>query len=82
VGQSRKRVGADGKTRYTAYYDDLRGRRRSAGTYPSRKDADHAWQTAETDLRAGRPGDPARPNHLHQLRHAALVPTPRPGTHH
>jgi integrase len=84
VGQSRKRVGADGKARYTAYYDDLRGRRRSAGTYPSRKDADHAWQTAETDLRAGRPGDPATgritfTNYVtqHWFPHHVLEPTTR-----
>ena len=36
MGQSRKRVGGDGKARYTAYYDDVTGRRRSAGTFASR----------------------------------------------
>ena len=84
MGQSRKRVGVDGKPRYTAYYEDLRGRRRSAGTYPSRKDADRAWQTAETDLRAGRPWDPATGRitftsyvRLHWFPHHVLEPTTR-----
>jgi len=84
VGHSRKRVGVDGRPRYTAYYDDLRGRRRSAGTYPSRKDADRAWHTAETDLRAGRPGDPATGRitftsyvRLHWFPHHVLEPTTR-----
>ena len=57
MGQSRKRVIANGDTRYTAYYTDLRGQRRSAGTYPSRRAADSAWQTAEAQLGAGQPGD-------------------------
>ena len=57
MGQSRKRVGANGACRYTAYYDDARGRRRSAGTFATRKDADRAWQRAEALQAAGRPGD-------------------------
>jgi integrase len=60
MGQSRRRTGGDGKVRYTAYYDDLRGTRRSAGTYPSRKAADRAWQRAESKVAEGRAGDPAR----------------------
>jgi integrase len=60
VGQSRKRIGTDGKPRYTAYYDDLRGRRRSAGTFSSKKLAEKAWQKAEADLAAGKIGDPRR----------------------
>jgi hypothetical protein len=42
MGQSRKRIGTDGQPRYTAYYDDLAGRRRSAGTFASKKQADRA----------------------------------------
>jgi integrase len=60
VGQSRKRIGKDGSARYTAYYDDIRGARRSAGTYPTRKAADRAWQRAEAKVAEGRAGDPAR----------------------
>src|SRR3954447_18363024 len=58
MGQTRKRTGIDGRPRYTAYYDDARGRRRSAGTYPSRRSADIAWQEEEARQRAGRPGNP------------------------
>ncbi|WP_375504807.1 tyrosine-type recombinase/integrase [uncultured Jatrophihabitans sp.] len=64
MGQSRKRIGADGKARYTAYYDDVTGRRRSVGTYPSRRDADRAWQRAETDATAGRHTDSGRSRQL------------------
>lgn len=56
MGQSRKRTVAGGKVRYTAYYDDLRGRRRSAGTFSTRKAADSAWRDAEALQHAG-PGD-------------------------
>jgi integrase len=60
MGHARKRIGADGKPHYTAYYDDIRGRRRSAGTFATRKRADKAWQRAETKVAEGRAGDPAR----------------------
>lgn len=60
VGFSRKRGGRNGRVRYTAYYKDLKGRERSAGTFPNKKDADKAWQRAETQLAEGRVGDPAR----------------------
>ena len=60
MGFARKRVGKDGKTRYTATYVDLRGSIRSAGTFASEKTADQAWQKAEVELRQGRIGDPAR----------------------
>ena len=64
MGQSRKRIGADGKARYTAYFDDVTGRRRSVGTFPSRRDADRAWQRAETDATAGRLTDSGRSRQL------------------
>lgn len=57
MGYSRKRVGRDGRPRYTAYYWDLKGRERSAGTFANKKDADKAWQAAETKLAEGRIGD-------------------------
>lgn len=60
VGFSRRRVGKDGKARYTAYYVDVKGQERSAGTYGSKKKADKAWQDAETKVAEGRVGDPAR----------------------
>jgi integrase len=82
MGQSRKRIGADGKPRYTAYYTDLRGQRQSGGTFASRKLADKAWQKAEAEVGAGKLGDPRRgrqtfrryvetewlPNHRMELR--------------
>jgi integrase len=58
MGHSRERVGVNGLPRYIAYYDDARGRRRSAGTYATRKQADRAWQRAEAEQLTGRPGDP------------------------
>lgn len=60
MGYSRKRVGRAGKARYTAYYVDLRGKERSAGTYGSEKQANKAWQREETRIAEGRGGDPAR----------------------
>ena len=60
MGFAKKRVGRDGKPRYTAVYVDLRGSERSAGTFASEKAADRAWQKAEVELRQGRVGDPAR----------------------
>ena len=60
MGFSRKRIGRDGKPRYTAYYLDIRGQERSAGTFPSRKASDKAWQDEEAKVRAGKPGSPSR----------------------
>jgi integrase len=60
MGFSRSRAGKDGKPRYTAYYVDVKGRERSAGTFGSKKKADKAWQDAEAKLAEGRVGDPAR----------------------
>jgi hypothetical protein len=37
----------------------LRDRTRSAGTFPTKREADRAWQDAEAELRRGRVGDPA-----------------------
>jgi integrase len=60
MGYSRLRTGLDGKPRYTAYYWDIRGRERSAGTFPNKKDADKAWQREEGKVAEGRAGDPRR----------------------
>ena len=60
MGFSRKRTGRDGKSRYTAYYLDIRGQERSAGTFSNKKDANDAWKDAEAAVRAGKQGDPSR----------------------
>jgi hypothetical protein len=60
MGFLKKRVGRDGRPRYTAIYLDLRGSERSAGTFSNVKQANRAWQRAEVELRQGRVGDPAR----------------------
>ena len=60
MGFSRKRTGRDGKPRYTAYYLDIRGQERSAGTFSNRKDANDAWKKAEVAVSAGKQGDPSR----------------------
>jgi integrase len=60
VGYILERTGTDGKPRYTAVYRDLRGRKRSAGTYANKKEANKAWQRAEVKLAEGRVGDPRR----------------------
>jgi len=60
VGFSRKRNGRDGKPRYTAYYWDVRGQEKSAGTFGSKKDADAAWRKAEVEIAAGKVGDRRR----------------------
>lgn len=60
MGFARKRIGVDGRPRYTAYYLDIRGQERSAGTFSSKKDANEAWKEAESQVRAGKQGDPSR----------------------
>jgi integrase len=60
MGFSRKRMGRDGKPRYTAYYRDIRGEERSAGTFVRKKESDDAWKAAEAAVSAGERGDPSR----------------------
>ena len=60
MGQSRRRAGQDGEERWTAYYTDIQGRRRSAGTFASKAASDRAWARAERDLDLGQIGDPKR----------------------
>jgi integrase len=60
MGYTRMRTGKDGKPRFTAYYWDIRGKERSAGTFSSKKSANKAWQTAEAKVAEGRAGDPRR----------------------
>ena len=67
MGFSRKRTGRDGRPRYTAYYLDIRGQERSAGTFSNKKDANDAWKDAEAKVKAGRQGDPSRGKQTFQV---------------
>jgi integrase len=60
MGFSRRRIGRDGKPKYTAYYRDIRGKERSAGTFGRKKESDDAWKAAEAAVSAGKRGDPSR----------------------
>jgi hypothetical protein len=46
MGFTRTRIGQDGVARYQALYRDIKGRRRSAGTFPTVARAERAWQRA------------------------------------
>jgi hypothetical protein len=67
MGYARKRTGRDGKSRYTAYYLDIRGQDRSAGTFSNKKDANDAWKEAEASVSAGKQGDPGRGKQTFQV---------------
>jgi integrase len=60
MGFTRPRSGKGGIVRYQALYNDVKGHRRSAGTFTTEKAADKAWQLAEARLSEGRMGNPAR----------------------
>jgi integrase len=60
MGYSKKRIGKDGKPRYTACYLDMRGNLHSAGTFTNKKKSDKAWQREEAKIAEGRMGDPRR----------------------
>jgi integrase len=60
MGWSRKRVTKDGGERWTACYRDARGVIQNAGTFPTEKQADKAWQREEAKTSLGRLGDPRR----------------------
>ena len=86
MGFSRKRAGKGGAVRYTAYYTDLRGRERSAGTFSSKKQADRAWQREESRVAEGRIGDLRRGRQIFQryveeewLPHHVIEATTRQG---
>lgn len=80
MGWVEERQGPRG-TRYIAKYRDVRGAKRSAGTYRTEKDAIRGWHKAEESLSVGKVGDPKRsrqtlthyvefewfPNHLIEL---------------
>lgn len=54
LGYAFKRIDRHGKPRYTACYEDLKGKITSAGTFSSKKEADRAWQRAEAEVGKGR----------------------------
>jgi integrase len=60
MGFTRPRPGRNGVTRYQALYDDVKGHRRSAGTFTTEKAADKAWHKAEARMDEGRMGNPSR----------------------
>ena len=61
MGWLMERIRPDGRPAYTAMYRDLRGRKRSAGTFTSEREANRAWQRAEAALGSGRRiADPRR----------------------
>ena len=60
MGFTRTRIGHDGVARYQALYDDVKGGRHSAGTFPTAERADRAWQRAEERQAEGRLGDARR----------------------
>jgi hypothetical protein len=60
MGFTRPRTGRKGIVHYQALYDDIKGHRRSAGTFATEKAADKAWQRAEARMAEGRMGNPSR----------------------
>ena len=60
MGHAYRRTGVANKPRYTAIFEDARGIRRSAGTFPTKKAADRAWAAAEADALLGIGHDPRR----------------------
>jgi integrase len=60
MGFVRPRTGVGGTVRYQALYDDVKGDRRSAGTFNTWEKATRAWQRAEDRLAEGRLTDTRR----------------------
>jgi len=60
MGFVRERPGTHGGVRYQALYDDVKGRRGSAGTFPTEAEAARAWQRAEDRQADGRGTDTRR----------------------
>lgn len=57
LGYLRQRVGKDGKSRWMACYTDATGKKCSAGTFSTERQADKAWQRAESKVSDGRQTD-------------------------
>jgi site-specific recombinase XerD len=60
MGFVREREGTHGGIKYQALYDDVKGRRRSAGTFTTTEQATRAWQRAEDRQADGRGSDTRR----------------------
>ncbi len=60
MGFVRARPGTNGGVRYQALYDDVKGQRRSAGTFATEALATRAWQRAEDRQADGRGSDTRR----------------------
>ena len=60
MGSTRERIRSDGSVRYTVLYRDLKGRQRSAGSFTTQRQADRAWQRAESRVAQGQLGEPGR----------------------
>lgn len=60
MGYSEPREGKNGKIRWIAIYRDIRGDKRSAGTFSTEEAADAAWAKAEINIAARRITDPRR----------------------
>ena len=74
MGFTRPRTGRGGVIRYQALYDDVKGHRRSAGTFSTEMAADRAWQRAEARMAEGRMGEPlTRAAEIPQVRVRGVV---------
>jgi integrase len=60
MGFVRTRIDGNGKPRYLALYQDVKGRQRSAGTFNTPAQAEKAWRRAEDRISEGRLGDASR----------------------
>lgn len=60
MGFVREREGTHGGIKYQALYDDVKGHRRSAGTFVTEAEAVRAWQRAEDRQADGRGSDTRR----------------------
>ena len=60
MGFVRERPGTNGGVRFQALYDDVKGHRRSAGTFVTETEAVRAWQRAEDRQADGRSSDTRR----------------------
>ncbi|MBB4935462.1 site-specific recombinase XerD [Lipingzhangella halophila] len=54
MGYVTRRVRKNDRIRYTAIYLDIKGKARSAGTFDSEREAEKAWQRAESKVAEGR----------------------------
>jgi integrase len=84
VGWVETRAGRDGRPRHIAKYRDARGRKQSAGTFGTKREANAAWQRAEVRMAEGHLADPRRWRQTFQryveekwLPHHVIEPTTR-----